>query len=385
MPFRVTMAALDLTSMKNDTENIRTSLVVRVDDVEYVLCNLSSNKTEQQTLNVVFTPGEAVTFFASGDATIHLTGNFLSFENEFDEGFGETLGANDTEDEDNEEDEDEEEEFDSDMDDFIEYDEEGSEVDGEGEATLDKKKSTKIEEIVDEDNSDIEEAGSDVSIEDLVEDEDAEGSENSDAGENLQMESGSDEVEDSDEEIDSDMADSDDGSDDEDDDEDSSDEEEEQVQVKGNDKKRVQASQSEASAKKAKTEPTTAAVAVAASKQDKPTTPSKVTTVNGVKIEEIAPGKGNRKVQDGNQVGILYTGTLSNGNVFDSNMKSGKPFSFKVGAGSVIKGFDIAVKGMSFNEVRKVTIPPHLAYGNKNLPGIPKNSSLTFEIKLVKF
>jgi len=77
---------------------------------------------------------------------------------------------------------------------------------------------------------------------------------------------------------------------------------------------------------------------------------------------------------------MRYIGKLDNGKVFDSN-KSGKPFSFKLGAGEVIKGWDIGLQGIQVGGERRLVIPAHLAYGSKALPGIPKNSKLTFDIK----
>lgn len=64
--------------------------------------------------------------------------------------------------------------------------------------------------------------------------------------------------------------------------------------------------------------------------------------------------------------------------------KKGKPFSFKVGKGQVIKGWDIGVVGMSIGGERRLTIPAHLAYGSRGLPGIPANSTLTFDVKLLE-
>jgi FK506-binding nuclear protein len=64
--------------------------------------------------------------------------------------------------------------------------------------------------------------------------------------------------------------------------------------------------------------------------------------------------------------------------------KKGKPFSFKLGVGEVIKGWDIGVVGMSAGGERRITIPANLAYGSKGMPGIPANSTLVFDIKLVE-
>ena len=64
--------------------------------------------------------------------------------------------------------------------------------------------------------------------------------------------------------------------------------------------------------------------------------------------------------------------------------KKGKPFSFKLGAGEVIKGWDIGVAGMSVGGERRLTIPANHAYGSKALPGIPANSTLVFDVKLLE-
>jgi FK506-binding nuclear protein len=64
--------------------------------------------------------------------------------------------------------------------------------------------------------------------------------------------------------------------------------------------------------------------------------------------------------------------------------KKGKPFAFKAGKGEVIKGWDIGVVGMAVGGERRLTIPAKLAYGSKSLPGIPGNSTLVFDVKLLE-
>ncbi|KAI9771006.1 MAG: peptidylprolyl isomerase fpr4 [Geoglossum simile] len=105
----------------------------------------------------------------------------------------------------------------------------------------------------------------------------------------------------------------------------------------------------------------------------------KVRTVQGVKIEDKVIGKGP-VAKKGSKVSMRYIGKLLDGKQFDAN-KKGPPFSFKLGAGEVIKGWDIGVPGIAPNGQRRLTIPAHLAYGSKEQPGIPKNSTLIFEIK----
>ncbi|KAG5436951.1 hypothetical protein PCANB_001361 [Pneumocystis canis] len=91
----------------------------------------------------------------------------------------------------------------------------------------------------------------------------------------------------------------------------------------------------------------------------------------GVVIEDKVLGKGPQ-VKDGSRIGVRYIGKLSNGKQFDSNTK-GQPFSFVVGKGEVIKGWDIGVKGMSLGGQRRITIPSSMAYGKKAFSGIPGN------------
>ncbi|KAA8574025.1 hypothetical protein MFRU_001g01460 [Monilinia fructicola] len=107
-----------------------------------------------------------------------------------------------------------------------------------------------------------------------------------------------------------------------------------------------------------------------------------VRTVDGVKIDDKKIGSGP-VAKKGNRVGMRYIGKFTDGKVFDSN-KKGKPFSFKLGAGEVIKGWDIGVAGMAAGGERRLTIPAHLAYGSKGVPGIPGNSTLTFDVKLLE-
>jgi FK506-binding nuclear protein len=108
----------------------------------------------------------------------------------------------------------------------------------------------------------------------------------------------------------------------------------------------------------------------------------KKTLPNGLVIEDKEAGDGAR-AKKGKKVDVRYIGKLQNGKIFDSNTK-GKPFTFALGRGEVIKGWDMGVEGMQVGGVRKLTIPPELAYGKKGAaPDIPKNATLTFEVKLL--
>lgn len=107
-----------------------------------------------------------------------------------------------------------------------------------------------------------------------------------------------------------------------------------------------------------------------------------VKVVQGVTVDDRKIGTG-RVAKNGDSVGVRYIGKLQNGKQFDAN-KKGKPFTFKVGKGQVIKGWDVGVVGMSIGGERRLTIPASLAYGRQALPGIPANSTLTFDVKLLE-
>ncbi len=109
-----------------------------------------------------------------------------------------------------------------------------------------------------------------------------------------------------------------------------------------------------------------------------------VTTPSGLKYidEKVGTGKTAKK---GDTVEVHYTGWLKDGKKFDSSRDRGKPFSFKLGAGRVIKGWDEGVQGMKEGGIRKLIIPANLAYGDRAVGGvIPANSELTFEVELLK-
>ncbi|KAJ6625519.1 peptidylprolyl isomerase [Mycena sp. CBHHK59/15] len=103
----------------------------------------------------------------------------------------------------------------------------------------------------------------------------------------------------------------------------------------------------------------------------------------GVKVKDTKIGTGPT-VKKGNTVSMRYIGKLQNGKVFDSNTK-GKPFTFHLGRGEVIKGWDEGIVGMQVGGERLLTIPPGMGYGKKGTDGIPGNSTLIFECKLTDF
>jgi FKBP-type peptidyl-prolyl cis-trans isomerase len=102
-----------------------------------------------------------------------------------------------------------------------------------------------------------------------------------------------------------------------------------------------------------------------------------------LKVEDVKVGAGAVAVA-GKTVTAHYTGTLTDGTKFDSSKDRGRPFSFKLGAGQVIRGWDEGLVGMREGGIRKLTIPPHMGYGDRAAGKIPPNSTLLFEIELLK-
>ena len=104
-----------------------------------------------------------------------------------------------------------------------------------------------------------------------------------------------------------------------------------------------------------------------------------------LQVTDETTGTGDESVA-GKSVTVNYTGTLQDGTVFDSTAKEGgKPFTFTLGGGQVIKGWDQGVVGMKVGGKRKLVIPPDLGYGSQGAgSSIPPNATLTFEIELLK-
>ncbi|WEJ95902.1 peptidylprolyl isomerase fpr3 [Yamadazyma tenuis] len=306
---------------KSDEDSEEDDLDLEIEDEEYVICTLSPKFQYQQVLDITIQPDEEVYFVVTGSYPIHLSGNYVDHPDDEDS------------------DEDSEEDYDSD-----EYD-----------LTPDEEELYDLEDL--EDASDIENK-----IEELVEQDQKNNKRKTEV------------------------------------------EEEQTEEVKPSkkakkDKKAVQfpeslehgpgAEYSKKETKKEKKEKKEKAVPEAKkeeskkqeTKKDEPKKFPTKTLLGGVVTEDRKVGKG-QTAKTNNKVGIRYIGKLKNGKVFDKNT-SGKPFVFGLGKGECIKGFDLGVAGMAVGGERRVVIPAKMGYGSQALPGIPANSELTFDIKLV--
>ncbi len=112
-------------------------------------------------------------------------------------------------------------------------------------------------------------------------------------------------------------------------------------------------------------------------------TGQEITTSSGLKYVDQVVGTGDVAIA-GKTANVHYTGWLENGKKFDSSVDRGQPFSFPLGAGRVIKGWDEGVQGMKVGGKRKLTVPSELGYGSRGASGvIPPNATLIFDVELL--
>jgi len=124
-------------------------------------------------------------------------------------------------------------------------------------------------------------------------------------------------------------------------------------------------------------------LAVAAPAIEKPAD-KVIKTESGLQYVELKKGEGS-SAKEGDVVEVHYTGSLKDGKVFDSTLDRNQPFTFDLGTGKVIKGFDEGIAGMKVGGKRKLIIPAKLAYGERGAGNlVPPNAELTFEVELLK-
>ena len=105
---------------------------------------------------------------------------------------------------------------------------------------------------------------------------------------------------------------------------------------------------------------------------------------DSLKLERLEEGDGATFPAAGDLLTLHYVGSLEDSTVFDSSRKRGKPFTFKIGTGAVIKGWDLGVMRMSLGEKATLLIGPEYAYGSAGAGPIPPNATLKFEVELLQ-
>jgi FKBP-type peptidyl-prolyl cis-trans isomerase FkpA len=104
----------------------------------------------------------------------------------------------------------------------------------------------------------------------------------------------------------------------------------------------------------------------------------------GLKFQDLVTGIGP-SIKMGDEARVHYTGRFVDGKEFDSSRNRGKPLEFTMGKGMVVPGFERGIVGMRTGGVRRITVPPHLGYGERGSPpAIPPNATLVFEVELVE-
>ncbi|KAK6466010.1 hypothetical protein DFJ63DRAFT_311087 [Scheffersomyces coipomensis] len=315
---------------------------------EFIVCTLSPKVQFQQTIDITINPDEEVYFVVTGSYPIHLSGNYV--EHPADE---------DDEDEDDyyeDDDEDDEYNLTPDEDELID----GEEYDLE-DLENEEDVVAKIEELIGKDLKN----GKKRSIEEVEEDEEEE---DDDEEESEPKKSKKEKSVQFTKELEQGPT-------------GSSLTEKKETKKERKQRQKAEKAAAAAAEKKESAAPVEAESKKAESKKDESKKYPTKTLLGGVVTEDRKVGKGTT-AKGGNKVGIRYIGKLKNGKVFDKNT-NGKPFSFNLGKGECIKGFDLGVAGMAIGGERRVVIPAKMGYGSQALPGIPANSELTFDIKLV--
>ncbi|OLL22618.1 FK506-binding protein 4 [Neolecta irregularis DAH-3] len=357
MSFRLTMAAIssegdskkpatlkvirqmmkDIDSDDDEEENGKEKVDSSDDGVEvedFVLCTLVPGSIYQQTLDITFPEDEAVAFANTGETPIYLTGNYLFPSNDDDD---DSEGSND-------------DDYDlaPDDDELVDMcaedlDDEADDLDG----------TSKIEEIVEVPEKKAE-------AKHIKKNKKRSADEAEDLDELMTTEAGAGKASEEPKKL----------------------SKKEKKKLKMNNGTAVPAGEPKNGVTDVQDTPDTAAAKknVTFSKETKTAIEPKKHE-GGVVTEDQKIGKGPQ-CKAGQKIGMRYIGKLQNGKVFDSNTK-GKPFVFTLGKGEVIKGWDIGVAGMATGGERRIIVPAAMGYGKREVPGIPKNSTLIFDVKLV--
>lgn len=355
------MAALDL---KNIPDNHTVQVMVDVNNKNYLLCTLSK-QILQVSLELNFDVGTEISFMQNGKGHVHLTGYLLPDED--GEGFDLEEEAGDEE----------ASEVEESADDEAEEEETGKKRKSKPAKEKPNKKSKKtLVDLIDA----LAEEGSDADDTFDADGLTADDSEDSDIEE--EDAASDEEADDSDNQMDDDAEESDDDNDEEEEDDDDSEDVEEEEKSPKSKKSKLQNGKSPPVPETKKEKKKNKQKENKENGSNAGNSPQKKTLQGGVHIEDINVGNGP-VAKPGKLVEVYYVGRLkSNNKQFDAS-KSGPGFKFRLGKREVIQGWDIGVAGMKVGGKRRITCPPHTAYGAKGSPPvIPPNSTLVFEVEL---
>lgn len=343
--FHISLAALDSTSSQGGA----TQVFLSHEDQKFLICTLRKDTCEQATLDLNFAEGEEISFYSQGSGNVSLSGylienndlSFLDGEEEEDESEAEETAA-------------------SDLRNML------------NKKAKKKEKALKAITAGDKEDDDDEDDEDDSDF-------NAEAAEGEDSEEG---EDGEDDEDNEDDDLDAEAE------EDEDEGDESEDEEVQQPKAKQAKLEKPQKQQNgvakdsaEKKGKKDKKAKKEGQQKQQQQQQQQKSGGEKV-LAGGLKIEDIRVGKGP-EAKTGKRAVVYYEGRLkSNNKVFDS-LKQGAGFKFGLGRGEVIKGWDLGVVGMKVGGKRRITCPPHMAYGSRGSPPtIPPNSTLVFEVEL---
>lgn len=335
--FHVSQAALDVTSCSDGP----IQLFLTYENVKYLICTLRKNTTEQVMLDLNFNEGDEISLQSQGNGTIHISGYITDLSDQMDDLSDEDSDA---------------------MEELMSLSKKSKKPEGKANNSKSGKKAEAAA-AADEDEDDEEEDDSDFNGEVGAEGEDSDDDEEEDD------EDGEEEGDD----------------DDDDDEEDEEEEEESDEEVQQPKAKQIKLEKPKQNGVETQKKDPKQKAKKEAGQQQQPAQKQKggeQTLAGGVKIEDIRVGSGP-EAKSGKRAQVYYEGRLkTNNKVFDS-LKQGVPFKFGLGRGEVIKGWDVGVVGMKVGGKRRITCPPHMAYGARGSPPtIPPNSTLVFEVEL---
>jgi len=320
-PIHISMASLD-TSV--DSDEFVPVVVEKSSTTKFIMCTLNKPHVLQQPIELELNSGENVTFYlGSKKGSVHLTGYFLVENSEPSEEELAMMAA-----------------------------EHGEHVHGPGCSHDD-----------DEEDDDDDEDEDDEDEDDMDDSElDEEDEENGLMGED-------------------DDDDDDDEEEDDDEDEDGEDEDDDDEQELNGNKRKQPITEPPSKKKKDAEEKAPKLVPNEQAKKQEPAKETTKTLAGGITVTDLRMGHGP-EAKPGKVLSVYYAGRLKqNGKQFDS-LTSGKPFTFRLGKGDVIKGWDIGMQGMKVGGKRTLTVPPAMGYGNRKTGPIPPNSTLIFDVEL---